>query len=178
MSDRFLADSHLILRLAQDAIAERGRFRLGLAGNGELPRLLTQVAERGLESSARFDRWEVFWCEERHVPAYHPHSCYRAAEQALLGRVPIRAEGIHRIRTEWPNPHESARCYEAELRRAFDLPAGEIPQFDLIVLGQRTAGTVITLSSAVLTTARAVLRLPDATVLPPLDALAGVRVMV
>jgi hypothetical protein len=45
-------------------------------------------------------------------------------------------------------------------------------------LGQRSAGTVITLSSAVLTNARAVLRLADATVLPPLDALAGVRVAV
>src|SRR5208283_4731663 len=89
--------------------------------------------------------WEdvqVFWGDERHVPPEHPDSNYRMAKEALLDRVAIPPQNVHRIMAELPNANTVAVAYEDELKTAFDLEeattAGRppiLPRFDLILLG-------------------------------------------
>lgn len=164
-----------VLRWGAEAIRERGVFRIALAGGTDLRPLLTAIAEESQHTEAAFDRWHVFWCEERHVPPYHLDSCYRLAEQALLGRVPVLPENLYRIRAEYRDPHEAARGYELLLRRAFSMSPGELPRFDAVVVGNSSQGTVIRLTGAVLSVARHVLSWGDAAPLPALPSLAGVR---
>jgi 6-phosphogluconolactonase len=88
---------------------------------GNTPRRLYQL----LASEPRRDRiaWErlqVFWSDERHVPPEHQDSNYRMAREALIMHVPIPASHIHRIRGELP-PEDGARLYEAELTDRFDV---------------------------------------------------------
>ncbi len=62
-------------------------------------------------------------------------SNYSMAHEALLSRVPIPPQQVHRMRGELANPDEAAREYEETLRTAFGLEAGKLPRFDLILLG-------------------------------------------
>src|SRR6202040_2846576 len=82
-----------------------------------------------------WDRTEVFWGDERHVPTDHPDSNYRMAKEALLSRVPIPASCVHRIRAELPNARDAADDYEATIRSVFGLSEDELPRFDFVLLG-------------------------------------------
>jgi len=121
--------------LATAAIAARGQFVVALSG-GSTPRT-TYALLASDEFAARVDwpRVRVFWGDERCVPPDHPDSNYRMAREALLDKVPIPTENVHRMRGELP-PDQAAAAYQAELEAV--LGAGG--RFDLILLGMGADG--------------------------------------
>ncbi len=116
-----------IERIALEAPAG-GRARIALAG-GATPRATYQ------HLAARCPPWgrvEFFFGDERCVPPDDPGSNYRMARQALLDRIPLRPEQVHRILGELP-PEEAAAEAERELRAA--VPGEPWPVLDLVVAG-------------------------------------------
>jgi 6-phosphogluconolactonase len=69
------------------------------------------------------------------VPPDSPQSNYGQARAALLDQVPLPAENVHRIHGELPSAEAAAAAYEQELRWFFGLDPGELPRFDLVLLG-------------------------------------------
>jgi len=123
----------LVVERAQAAVAARGRFMIALAG-GATPRA---TYARLAEWPARGVPWErtwVFFGDERCVPADHPESNYRTAAETLLSKVPIPAEQVCRMRGE-ADPEEAASEYTRVLAETFGTRRGELPRFDLILLG-------------------------------------------
>lgn len=119
-----------------DAIKNSGRFTVALAG-GETAKLfydkLTSV-EFFLENIP----WKnifFFFGDERYVPADDPESNYLLAQEHLFSKIPIPAENIFRMPTEYAEPKEAAKKYEQTLRQFFQLKENELPRFDLIYLG-------------------------------------------
>ena len=122
-------------RASADAVAARDVFRVALSGGSTPKGLYSLLAtDETLRSAIAWDRAEFFWSDERHVPPDHPQSNYRMAEEALLSRVAVKPNLIHRIRAELPDPSVAAIAYEVDMRRTFD-SYGEIPRFDLVLLG-------------------------------------------
>jgi len=122
-------------RLAADSIAAAGHFSVALSG-GSTPLVLYRLlAEPPLREAIDWSRVHLFWGDERFVPPDHPDSNYRAAQEALVSRVPIPTENVHPIPTEAPDPETAAAQYEDTLRRLFAAPEGETPRFDLVLLG-------------------------------------------
>jgi 6-phosphogluconolactonase len=81
-------------------------------------------------------RWElvrVFWGDERCVPPDHVESNYRMVREALLGRIEVPPENIHRMAGE-KDPAAGAAEYERELHNFFQTD-GAAPRFDLVLLG-------------------------------------------
>ncbi len=76
-----------------------------------------------------------FWGDERHVSPDSPESNYAMARQTMLGPIGVPAKNIHRIRSELPDAHDAASEYETQLRSFFQSPPGQLPRFDLILLG-------------------------------------------
>jgi 6-phosphogluconolactonase len=103
------------------AIAERGRASLVLAG-GTTPKA-TYEALAGLPLD--WSALEIFFGDERCVPADHADSNYRMAKAALLDRVTIPTESVHRMQGELADRDAAARAYDALL------PA----RLDVVVLG-------------------------------------------
>lgn len=131
--------------IASGAIATGGLFTVALAG-GSTPRATYSLLAME-EFAARVDwsRIQVFWGDERCVPPDHSDSNYRMAREALLDKVPIPAENVHRIRGEI-NPEEAAADYERALRAFFARhPAGPTARFDLILLGMGEDGHTVSL---------------------------------
>jgi len=134
------AAAEYFVALAAEAIAARGQFTVALSG-GSTPRATyTLLASDEFAGRADWSHVHVFWGDERCVPPDHPNSNYRLAREALLDKVPIPAENIHRIRGEI-NPEETADDYEHTLRAFFARhPEGPKPRFDLILLGMGQDG--------------------------------------
>ncbi|MGD1703582.1 6-phosphogluconolactonase [Dapis sp. BLCC M229] len=113
------------------AIAERGQCTIALAG-GNTPRpLYESIATQNLP----WDKIHVFWGDERYVAPDHPDSNQRMARQAWLDLVPIPPTNIHPMETGAGDPETDASSHDAHLREFFQVPIGEFPSFDLILLG-------------------------------------------
>lgn len=131
-----LPDAEAATRAAADIIAEASEaspdgFSIALAG-GHTPRdLYETLAGEPYLSRIAWDTWSVWWGDERCVPPTDEMSNYGLAAEALLSRVPIPAEHVHRIRGE-AGSQAAAVAYENELRDHF---GSGMPQFDLILLG-------------------------------------------
>jgi 6-phosphogluconolactonase len=123
-------------RRAKQAVQAQGRFTVALSG-GTTPRgLYAELAsDQAHRREVPWEKMHFFWGDERQVPSDHPDSNCRMAHEALLLKVPVPSENIHRIPTENPNVDPVARQYEETLRAFFRLSAGQLPRFDLVLLG-------------------------------------------
>src|SRR5207248_9403854 len=78
--------------------------------------------------------------DERYVPADDPESNYGMANETLLSKVPVPKENIFPVPTDAGSAEAAAAMYEQTLRSFFKLKAGELPRFDLILLGMGPDG--------------------------------------
>src|SRR5213594_4751785 len=127
--------ANLIIDAATEAVRERGRFMLCLAG-GETPRkTYALLALPAFSERVRWDRTWAFFGDERVVPPDHAESNYRMAHETLLSRVPIPTAHILRMRGEEADADSAAAAYAASLTEVFGTRRGELPRFDLVLLG-------------------------------------------
>jgi 6-phosphogluconolactonase len=137
-----LADeaAETIVDAATEAVAEHGRFTIALAG-GSTPRATyTRLAQADYRERVPWNRTWVFFGDERCVPPDHPESNYRMASAALLSRVPIPPEQIFPMRGEVEDVEAAAADYIRTLGEVFRTRRGELPRFDLILLGMGIDG--------------------------------------
>lgn len=129
-----------IVDCAREAVTARGRFMLALAG-GMTPRATYErLAEPPQRDRMPWDRTWVFFGDERGVPPDHPDSNFRMANQALLLKVPLPPRQIARIRGEAEDPEAAAAEYGRRLGQVFEIKRGQLPRFDLILLGMGVDG--------------------------------------
>jgi 6-phosphogluconolactonase len=130
----FAAAAEEVVRLANEAVAERGRFTIALSG-GSTPKALYNLLATNARTTLPWDRMYFFWSDERHVPPTDPDSNYRMADEAMLSKVPVPSGNVYRTPSENHDALAAADAYEANLRKFFGVKPGEFPKFDLILLG-------------------------------------------
>ena len=127
------------MRTGNEAVGQRGRFTIALAG-GSTPKSLYNLLATNARTTLPWDRMFFFWGDERHVPPTDPESNYRMADEAMLSKVPVPPGNVFRIKTENPEAAAAAEDYEKTIRKFFALEAGQFPRFDLILLGMGPDG--------------------------------------
>jgi 6-phosphogluconolactonase len=129
------------LDAAQMAVREKGRFSVALAG-GSSPKILYGLLASNplLQAKVPWSKMQFFFGDERHVPPDDAESNYRMAKEAMFTKAPVDPKQVHRIHAENPNAGEAAEEYEAELRECFRLKVGQLPRFDLVLLGMGPEG--------------------------------------
>jgi len=127
------------VRTGNEAVGQRGRFTIALAG-GSTPKSLYNLLATNARTTLPWDRMFFFWGDERHVPPTDPESNYRMADEAMLSKVPVPPGNVFRIKTENPEAAAAAEDYEKTIRKFFALEAGQFPRFDLILLGMGPDG--------------------------------------
>jgi 6-phosphogluconolactonase len=144
------------VKLARAAIEAKGEFDVALAG-GSTPRATYEILAKDT-AKLPWEKIHIFFGDERCVPPEHSDSNYGMARSALLSRVSIPANNVHRMKGEVDAP-SAAEQYEGELRRHFRLGNGDLPRFDLVILGMGDDGHTLSLfpgSAALSETARLV----------------------
>ncbi len=123
---------------AQHAVRERGRFMAVLSG-GKTPVGAFRLLAGEMRNAVPWDRTYLFWSDERCVPADSPESNYGMAQRELLSHVPVPSGQVFRMKGEL-EPQRAADEYERQLREVFQPGAGEVPRFDLLLLGMGDNG--------------------------------------
>jgi len=119
--------SQQILSAAKKAIAERGRFKLVLAGGTTPEKVYRLLAQ----SDADWSHWFIYYGDERCLPAGHADRNSQLAIRALLDKVDIPANQIFTIEAEL-GPEQGAERYRNTVANA--LP------FDVVMLGMGEDG--------------------------------------
>ena len=128
------------------AVREKGLFSAALAGGSTPKALYSLLADDAvLRSQVPWDKICLFFGDERHVGPGHPESNFRMVTEAMLAKLPLRAEQVTRIKGEYPDAEEAAREYEQALREYFKLKDGEYPRFDLVLAGMGNEGHTLSL---------------------------------
>ena len=122
-----------------ETVNRRGRCAVLLAG-GSTPQALYEALSRvPYADNLPWPQVVVAFGDERLVPLDDARSNQGMAFRALLDAVPVRPELVLTADTTLPPP-EAAAAYEKRLRTFFELKDGEVPEFDLVLLGLGTDG--------------------------------------
>ncbi len=129
------AAAELVADAATEAVAARGRFTIALAGGLTPVATYARLAVPPYCDRVDWGRTWAFFGDERAVPPEHPESNYRMAQETLLAKVPIPAVQVLRMPADADDPEAAAAGYAKTLAEAFGTRRGELPRFDLVLLG-------------------------------------------
>jgi len=123
-----------VTRLSREAIADHGSFTVAFSG-GSLPNLVAgSLGDPAVAAEVEWDKWVVFFADERFVPLDDEQSNYQLCNKVLFAKVGVAAGNIHPAPVDLPLA-DCATKYEATIRSL-------VPEqrFDLILLGMGPDG--------------------------------------
>lgn len=122
-----------------ETISKRAAAYVALAG-GTTPHMLYQrLAGAVLSSAVPWQNVEVFFGDERNVPLDDVESNYGMTQRTLLDHLPIAPSHVHPMRADAGDLEAAAAEYEQTIRGIVPV-VGDLPQFDLILLGMGADG--------------------------------------
>lgn len=118
-------------------IKKNGEVHITLSG-GSTPKIVFNELASEYRDLIPWADVHLYWGDERCVPPTDAESNYRMTKEHLLDAIEIPEANVHRIKGE-EEPEEEARRYASVLRQNVPLH-GDLPQFDLVILGMGDDG--------------------------------------
>jgi 6-phosphogluconolactonase len=125
---------------AEQAINKKGIFHLAVSGGNTPKQFFRMLSDSNRTKKLNWSKIHIFWTDERMVSPNSEHSNYKLAAETFINPLNINSRNIHPIPTENQNCEKNAHLYEKSLRETFNIGQGQIPEFDLIILGMGTDG--------------------------------------
>ncbi|KAM7202089.1 Glucosamine-6-phosphate isomerases/6-phosphogluconolactonase domain containing protein [Naviculisporaceae sp. PSN 640] len=131
-----------VISCQEAGLARHGVFKVAVSG-GSLPKTLAQALlapSSGADNdTVKWEKWEIFFADERAVPLDHADSNYALLKAELLDKLPAGTPPptVHTIDTQYLNDtQELADQYEQTLVKSFaSRDSVKLPIFDLLLLG-------------------------------------------
>lgn len=139
--------ARLVTRLV-DVQAARGGAHVVLTGGGVGTAVLAEVAATPAHDAVDWDHLDIWWGDERFLPSGHEERNETGARESLLDRVHVDEKRVHPMPStdQGESPEDAAERYAAELRAATHPDDhGEVPSFDILMLGLGPDGHVASL---------------------------------
>lgn len=136
----FTKAAELFVELAASSIADHANFSVALSGGSTPKGMYALLASDAYRDRVDWSRVHLFWGDERSVAPDHENSNYRMANEAMISKLPIPAENVHRMVAEAADIAAAAAEYEARVRNFFGVEGDGQPSFDLILLGMGDDG--------------------------------------
>lgn len=129
-----------IVKIQDESIDRHKLMKVAVSG-GSLPKILAQALlapSEGPHDVIKFNKWEIFFADERAVPLNHDDSNYKLLKEELLDKIegPDRPKVIAIKEELLGDTQELADDYEKELVNSFAArDSVKLPTFDLLLLG-------------------------------------------
>jgi 6-phosphogluconolactonase len=129
-----------------DAQADRGEAGIVLTGGRIASAVYRAVRSLPARDAVDWSRVDVWWGDERFVPADDPDRNERQAREALLDTLPLTPSRVHPMPpSDGPDgndPEAAAARYARELAQAARPGTAALPHFDVLLLGVGEDGHV------------------------------------
>lgn len=129
-----------------DAQAERGWASIVLTGGRIAVKVLRSVAELPAADAIEWSRVDLWWGDERFLPAGDPERNETQAREALLDSLALDPARVHPMpASDGPDGDDAeaaAQRYARELAAAARPSSSELPHFDVLMLGVGEDGHV------------------------------------
>jgi 6-phosphogluconolactonase len=130
--------ARLLVRLI-DAQAHRGRASVVLTGGRVAAAVYRAVRESPARDAVDWRRVELWWGDERFLPAGSPDRNETQAREALLDAVPLDPDLVHAMPAvdgpDGDDPEGAAARYAETLAQACRPGHQRVPHFDVVLLG-------------------------------------------
>lgn len=123
-----------ICAAAQEAIAERGIFRIALSGGSTPKPLYELLGTPEYASKLNWNKIQLFLGDERCVAHDSPDSNFRMIKESLIDKIEIPEENVFPTKNQDKDPEASSKDYEEKIRAAFNT-INDLPAFDLLLQG-------------------------------------------
>ncbi|MCW2714389.1 MAG: 6-phosphogluconolactonase [Frankiales bacterium] len=133
--------ARLLARLV-DCQSLRGSASVVLTGGGVGIAALAAAAGSAARAAIDWQQVDVWWGDERFLPAGHPDRNETQAREALLDSLDLDPARVHPIAgpgVVGDSPEHAADAYAAELAAAAP-PDHDLPPFDVLLLGMGAEG--------------------------------------
>ncbi len=130
------------INCAQRAIEKRGVFHVAISGGSTPVRFYERLSDASVHSKIEWEKVHIFWVDERCVPPSSGASNFGLATDTFLLDIPIPGENIHRVTGELQNYADAVDEYEQIIRSVFKITKGQVPEFDLVILGMGSDGHI------------------------------------
>jgi 6-phosphogluconolactonase len=127
---------------SEKAISSMGCFNVAISGGHTPEGFFELLAEGPKAKSIQWDKIQLFWVDERCVPPDADASNYGLAAHTFLDKVDIPSQNVHRMPGEVEDYEEAIKEYDGVIREVFNLRPGQMPSFDLVVLGMGSDGHI------------------------------------
>lgn len=130
------------IQTACQSIESKGVFNVAISG-GHTPGVFYELLSgEAANSKIDWSKVHLFWVDERCVHPSAEASNFALAANTFLLDIPIPRENVHRVPGEELDYAKAARQYERTILEAFGLQSGQMPVFDLILLGMGADGHI------------------------------------
>ncbi|RPI61419.1 MAG: 6-phosphogluconolactonase [Planctomycetaceae bacterium] len=127
--------ANLVKSIICDAVAQRGRCYIALAGGTTPHALYQRLAACGTGDDVPWMDVDIFFGDERDVPLDHVESNYNMVQRTMLDHLPLEPGHVHPMRGDADDLDAAATEYEQTVRDLVPHGTDGMPRFDLILLG-------------------------------------------
>ncbi|WP_037320939.1 6-phosphogluconolactonase [Amycolatopsis orientalis] len=133
------AAARLVTRIV-DVQAAKGSASVVLTGGGTGIAILKELRDSSARDAIDWSRLDLYWGDERFVPADSDERNEKQAREALLDHVPLDPKRVHAMAPsdgEFGDDVDAAAAAYAEVLAANARPEdhGDVPAFDIMLLG-------------------------------------------
>ncbi|MBE0534652.1 MAG: 6-phosphogluconolactonase [Phycisphaerae bacterium] len=132
----------MFIQNAREAIGERDVFYVAISGGHTPERFFELLGQEEASLAMPWEKIQVFWVDERCVPPEAEASNYGLAANTFLDKVSIPPQNVHRVSGESIDYGMAVSEYQDTIREVFGVKRGEMPVFDLIMLGMGEDGHI------------------------------------
>ncbi|GAB3725249.1 6-phosphogluconolactonase [Amycolatopsis oliviviridis] len=160
------AAARLVTRIV-DVQAAKGSASVVLTGGGTGIAILRELRESSARDAIDWSRLDVYWGDERFVPADSDERNEKQAREALLDHVPLDPKRVHAMA---PSDGEFGDDVDAAAAAYAEILTPDVPAFDIMLLGLGGEGHTASIfpeSPAVFEKDRSVVAVRDCPKPPP-----------
>ncbi len=124
-----------IVASIRDVLSDKDSCSLVLSGGSTPGAIYRQLSMPPRIDDIEWQKMDIYWGDERYVPHDHSNSNFRMTNETLLANLKTNKPRVYGVPTDLDSAENAAKKYQEEIIKSQNIKNGELPVFDIVLLG-------------------------------------------